>query len=168
MANEINAVAGQLWGVPVGQVYTAGPGVVIDNVHKTVRVDETVLWEDLTNTTQLYSGTTNFNLSESFMNFERIKVYYRHSFSGNMWDTSEGIVLANTDLRLGVNPQSQGDNAWTLIDRAIFNFPYTTPTKFVVTATTRAGLSISGSTVTGTTSNNGIIPMRVVGINRVA
>lgn len=36
MANEINAVAGQLFGVPVGQVYTAGPGIVIDNVHKTV------------------------------------------------------------------------------------------------------------------------------------
>lgn len=36
MANEINAVAGQLWGIPMGEVYTAGPGIKIDNVHKVV------------------------------------------------------------------------------------------------------------------------------------
>ena len=39
---EINSVAGQLVGVPVGQVYTAGPGIKIDNVNKTVSVDNTV------------------------------------------------------------------------------------------------------------------------------
>lgn len=57
MANEINAVAGQLWGVPVGQVYTAGPGIVIDNVHKTVRVG-TLEWEDVTSTMTGTSATT--------------------------------------------------------------------------------------------------------------
>lgn len=33
---EINSVAGQLVGIPVGQVYTAGPGIKIDNVNKTI------------------------------------------------------------------------------------------------------------------------------------
>lgn len=70
MANEINAVAGQLWGVPTGQVYTAGNGVVIDNVHKTVRVDETVLWSG-----SLSATGTSKPLSESIYNFERIKIY---------------------------------------------------------------------------------------------
>ena len=39
---EINSVAGQLVGIPMGQVYTAGPGIKIDNVNKTVSVDNTV------------------------------------------------------------------------------------------------------------------------------
>lgn len=38
---EINSVAGQLVGIPVGQVYTAGKGIKIDNVNKVVSVDIT-------------------------------------------------------------------------------------------------------------------------------
>lgn len=72
MANEINAVAGQLWGIPIGEVYTAGPGIKIDNVHKVVSVDETVLWED-ENGVNLNTGIT---LSESRLNFESIKLTY--------------------------------------------------------------------------------------------
>ena len=71
MANEINAVAGQLFGVPVGQVYTAGKGVVIDNVHKTVRVDETVLWENANGVT---GASFPLTLSEAPANFERIRL----------------------------------------------------------------------------------------------
>lgn len=63
---EINSVAGQLVGIPVGQVYTAGKGVVIDNVHKTVRVDETVLYDG--------TAATSVTCSESVSNFERIRV----------------------------------------------------------------------------------------------
>lgn len=36
MANEINSIAGQLVGIPMGQVYTAGDGISIDAVNKVV------------------------------------------------------------------------------------------------------------------------------------
>ena len=46
MSEQVNSVAGQLVGIPVGQVYTAGKGIKIDNVNKVVTVDETVLFEE--------------------------------------------------------------------------------------------------------------------------
>lgn len=148
---------------------TAGSGIKVTTPAAgqiQISKDETVLWEDLTNTTQLYSGSTSFDLSESYLNFDIIKVYYRHSFSGNMADCSEGVVIPNENFRLGVGGRSQGDNAWTLIDRAMFAFNTTNPTKCSVTATSRAGIQISGTTITVKSDNNGIIPIRIVGINR--
>lgn len=75
---EINSVAGQLVGIPVGQVYTAGPGIKIDNVHKTVSVDETVLFEGTDG-----NYTSGFTVSEPLANFDRIRfyVYCRESTS---------------------------------------------------------------------------------------
>lgn len=68
---EINSVAGQLVGIPMGQVYTAGPGINIDNVNKVVSVDETVLWD--ANGQVVLSGL--ITMSEPITNFERYKVY---------------------------------------------------------------------------------------------
>lgn len=75
---EINSVAGQLVGVPVGQVYTAGKGVVIDNVNKTVRTDETVLWSGL-------AGASDFplTLSESLSNFEKVEFTWIPRYQGD-------------------------------------------------------------------------------------
>ena len=60
---EINSVCGQLVGVPVGQVYTAGAGVVIDNVNKVISVG--ITWEDVTgqvtvNTSLVTAGAMHF------------------------------------------------------------------------------------------------------------
>ena len=74
---QINSVAGQLVGIPVGQVYTAGPGIKIDNVNKTVSVDETVLWEG---TLQGSNGGA-VNLVERVTNFERIRITYKWNAS---------------------------------------------------------------------------------------
>ena len=67
---EINSVFGQLVGVPVGQVYTAGPGIKIDNVNKIVSVDNTVTV--LTNLsdigTKAVSGTNWSNTSAIIAN----------------------------------------------------------------------------------------------------
>jgi hypothetical protein len=130
--------------------------------------NEVVLWEDLDNDTQLYSGNTQLALSESFLNFERIKIYYKHSFSGNMMDVSEGIVIPNTQLVLGVSPASQGNNNNTMIDRAIFIFSAQSNTTCTVAATSRAMIVISGTSITASTANSGIIPIKIVGINRVS
>jgi hypothetical protein len=43
--NNIMSVEGQLVGIPV-QEYTAGPGIVVDNVNKVISVDRT--WQDIT------------------------------------------------------------------------------------------------------------------------
>ena len=67
---QINSVYGQLVGVPVGQTYVAGPGIKIDNVNKTVSVDETVLWSG-----SLGSTGTSLPLSEATTNFEFIDIY---------------------------------------------------------------------------------------------
>lgn len=148
---------------------SAGPGVKLEKVGDTLvaSTDETVLWENLNNTTQLYSGTSTFDLSESYFNFERVKVFFKHSFS-QMGDCSEGLVISGADCRMGVSPRSQGDNTYTLIDRAFFWFPSASATKCSVIATTRAGISISGSSISVTTANNGIIPLQIIGINRTA
>ena len=39
--NQILSVEGQLVGIPL-QEYTAGPGIVVDNVNKVIKVDDTV------------------------------------------------------------------------------------------------------------------------------
>lgn len=71
---EINSVAGQLVGIPMGQVYTAGPGIKIDNVNKVVSVDETVLY---THTTVASSAVNDVLLmAEPVTNFERIRVEF--------------------------------------------------------------------------------------------
>lgn len=74
MSEQVNSVAGQLVGIPVGQVYTAGKGIKIDNVNKTVRTDETVLWEASST-----SGATSCTLSESYSNFEYLDIYFSDS-----------------------------------------------------------------------------------------
>lgn len=65
MSEQINSVAGQLVGIPIGQVYTAGKGIKIDNVNKVVTVDETVLYEDTNN-----NGVATCTLTEAATNFE--------------------------------------------------------------------------------------------------
>lgn len=43
--NNIMSLEGQLVGIPL-QEYTAGPGIVVDNVNKVISVDRT--WQDIT------------------------------------------------------------------------------------------------------------------------
>ena len=164
--NQILSVEGQLIGMP-----TAGPESFsqqqLDYLKRALGVDETVLWEDMNNTTQLYSGTTYFNLSEAYLNFERIRVYYKNSFS-QLQTMTETYVLQSGDTRLGVSGYAQADNNWTQFDRAIISFVTTDSTRMKVIATTRAGISISGSSISSTTGNGGIIPLKVIGIHRIA
>ena len=156
---EINSVAGQLVGIPMGQVYTAGPGIKIDNVNKTVSVDETVLWE--------YDGTnpqSSVTLSEAFTNFEYLDIHERWTSSG----TNCSVVrIAVSGANGAVTNMSLGNTAW-----------YVNVQKWSVSGTSLSVASahaIHGSSYTSTDiiheSNTDLIKKticKVVGIHRIS
>ena len=78
MSEQVNSVAGQLVGIPVGQVYTAGKGIKIDNVNKVVTVDETVLFDDTTMT-----GVSTCTLTEAATNFEYLDMVVGYPNNSN-------------------------------------------------------------------------------------
>ena len=160
MANEINAVAGQLWGVPVGQVYTAGPGVVIDNVHKTVRVDETVLWSG--STAVALGG--EYNLSEDVSNFERVAVYASRNPS-----TTQAPIIMVYDLSANHNitfwaPLYTATNTSSSIYVDAFGGNFAN-SKFTVTGFVRKEIR---STDIATTGSSPLSIVKIVGINRIS
>ena len=152
MSEEVNSVAGQLVGIPVGQVYTAGNGVVIDNVNKTVRVDETVLYDNGT--------TTSASLSESGYNFDRIRVYYTRAggFCQEvpMYDNPTYIQLSQT---------KSYTNGW----RSTFSYRYDfdglslTPSEYCIEAASKTDTT----TITTRTASAPTI-LKVVGVNRIS
>lgn len=96
MSEQINSVAGQLVGIPVGQVYTAGKGIKIDNVNKVVSVDETVLYE-ASSITNNEAGQV-FQLSEPITNFERVRFICENmEFAGRPLDF-EGFILSSSSV----------------------------------------------------------------------
>ena len=153
---EINSVAGQLVGIPVGQVYTAGPGIKIDNVNKVVSVDETVLWD--------YNGTrTNtFNLSESMSNFEycRFKIHSDQGYKYDFIGKDAGLVFT----LFYTHGEANAWSTWLLLD-------YTASTNNI---TVRHSKSISHSfTANSTTLGSALdthknVIIEVVGINRIS
>ena len=94
---EINSVAGQLVGIPVGQVYTAGPGIKIDNVNKTVRTDETVLWSGSIALTSMNGSGSAIQMSESLYNFEMIVVYGKPLSTHNAVKIVEFVPNSNEE-----------------------------------------------------------------------
>lgn len=152
MSEEVNSVAGQLVGIPVGQVYTAGNGVVIDNVNKTVRIDETVLYDNGT--------TTSASLSESGYHFDRIRVYY--SRAGGfcqefpMYDNPTYLQIGHT-------------NAYTNNWRSTFSYRYDfdgvslTPSAYCIEVASKTDTT----TITTRTATPPTI-LKVVGVNRIS
>lgn len=57
MANEIMSVEGQLVGIPL-QEYTAGPGIVVDNVNHIITFD-VGQWEDVATEAQYNTGAVS-------------------------------------------------------------------------------------------------------------
>ena len=165
MSEQINSVAGQLVGIPVGQVYTAGKGIVIDNVNKTVRIDETVLYNYPSNENMYDSTRKLISFPESCRNFERIRVY-----------------VVNNDYAMETFEFEPGsdDHTETFQVNTISAEPkaYVKMTTWVLTAsalTYRAGcgyyINNGGTALVSPTVNktaNYVVPYKVVGINRIA
>lgn len=149
---EINSVAGQLVGIPVGQVYTAGPGIKIDNVHKVVSVDETVLW----------SGTatnSTVTLNETADNFERITIYYRN---GDNIHNSTEVIRMSGNQNVSLTAGAVGSNAYVKFGT------------YRITGTTIEPINAQsfmiwyeGSLGAGRETNNFYV-YKVVGIHRIA
>lgn len=151
----INSVAGQLVGIPVGQVYTAGKGIKIDNVNKVVSVDETVLYDCSDN--YVY-GTKSVTLSESYKNFEVIKIL---NSKGNVQfyypANNQGVALVTlmniTNAYLWLIP-------WTFTSDTVF--AGATGKLWTVGSTTAVDVASNAG------SNRWIQPIKIIGINRIA
>lgn len=152
---EINSVAGQLVGVPIGQVYTAGKGVVIDNVNKTVRTDETVLFEE----TNYTYGRSSVTLSEDYRHFECIKIF---NSKGNVQfyypaNAQEVALFTLTNFSNGflwLIP-------WTFQNDGV-TYSGATGKLWTVGSTTAADVPSNAP------SNRWIQPTKIVGINRIS
>lgn len=152
---EINSVAGQLWGIPMGEVYTAGTGIKIDNVHKTVSVDETVLFNG-TNT-----GLIDTNLSESLQNFERFRICFNpFTTNGNAKEWKEFSWGSSSDRYPVATAHYYGTEflGWFTVFR-----PNSDGTK--ITPILNKLWIVGGTTVQDRTQ---IDVYKVVGINRVS
>ena len=152
MSNEINSVAGQLVGIPVGQVYTAGKGIKIDNVNKVVSVDETELW-----TGDLKGQNSTANLSDSVINFERIKVY-GHTDDGSEYGWSYELETygLTRHYQIGVSVSNNGWSKWF-----VFGLNGTVLTNV-------CGKALTWGSATWSNINNNWGITKVVGINRIA
>lgn len=162
---EINSVAGQLVGIPVGQVYTAGKGVVIDNVNKTVRTDETVLFEDSNGT-----GVDSGDISEAYTNFERLLIEV--GYGSQNTSLEDGYMWAMCSTR---SPYTWvqymfgagGGNQYY----AAAKIHWTSLTHFDVTHGSSILHSDSSTSVSGNTSYNANAKkcvLRIIGVNRIA
>lgn len=118
---ELNSVQTQLFGIPMNQVYTAGPGIKIDNLNKTVSVDDTVLWSSS-------PGSTTGNLSEAITNFDRIRVYwhYHENGSGAQSPCIMEIPVESTQTRYFFNVSFGGTNCYMLSIRMDFSNSFAT------------------------------------------
>lgn len=166
---EINSVAGQLVGIPVGQVYTAGEGVVVDNVHKTItsKYNETVLYDGGLNPDSVSSIT----LSETTMNFERIVIlacantqnatsnigYYRDEFSTAIIHARGGYFTTRHFFD-GESGSSTGGFTWHTIHTRWSGCDTSTWTR------KQQRLDSMGDQ----TNNNWYRPYLILGVNRIA
>ena len=155
--NSNRAIRGPVTAVPV----VAGKGVRLtadtDNNRWVVEADETVLYED----TSYTPGRTSVTLSESYKNFEIIKVF-----------TNKGdVVFLRTD-----NPQSVNTCTLTHFNGAnIWSIPWTFTDN--TTFTGAAGVMLysdSSGTIKSVTVESDAPygrweqPVKVIGINRIS
>ena len=164
MSEQVNSVAGQLVGIPVGQVYTAGKGIKIDNVNKVVSVDETVLFDTGTNNAA-NSGAT----SEAYTNFERLyfEVGVNNQTGGQ--DGYQWSICSPRSEYMWVNFMygQGGTNHYY----ATAKIHWTDATHFTVTNASAIMHTETSTGVVGNTSNNTATKtciFKIVGVNRIS
>lgn len=161
--NQILSVEGQLVGMPL-----AGPESFsqqqLDYLKRALGVDETVLYENA-NPSQILSNTS-LNLSESYLNFERIKIYLQSSAgaAANASYVVESPVFQTGITELSTLPISSTSVAMTDLDAFVFQDTATT-TCSVKSAGSRLNVKGTGTDVT---SSRGVKVYKIVGIHRIS
>ena len=163
--NSNRAIRGPVTSVPV--VARKGVRQVADteNNRWVVEADETVLYEN-SNPSQITSDT-DLTLSESYLNFEKIKLYLRAS-GGN---TTQGSYIVESPVYQNENTEVSAVCVVNAIgsvmyDMNVFLFNITAPTTCSAKSNgTRLNIASSGIS---TTANRGARIYKIVGINRVA
>ena len=150
--NNIMSIEGQLVGIPL-----AGPESFsqqqLDYLKRALGVDETVLWSGN------YESTGSITLSESFKNFELIRVEFitndNISFTSifNSAEQNTNMVLLSCYVRSAVTGLSIKASQYTLTNTTI---------------TLSRGYDVSVGQSATQTSGNKLTIKRVVGIHRIA
>ena len=171
--NQIMSVQGQLVGMPL-----AGPESFsqqqLEYLKRAMGVDETVLYDIGTASPTQITSNTNFNLSESFLNFTRIRVDYANSYgsgtisgdAGTSRQFLEGpVVSSGIELDVyGSSPAASNTNTFFDCNSFIFNPEY--PSRVTVLSTNKRR-EITDSGVLKTASR-GVKLYRVIGIGRIS
>jgi hypothetical protein len=117
------------------------------------------------------TATTTFDLSESFLNFEYIKVFYQNSFggAGAFMNSVEALIPNETsELEIPTVFPCGSDTASQSFDRNIFSFTSADPAKVTVKAAgSRVNVSTTGSSLgCANYASRGVRLLRIVGRNR--
>ena len=153
---------------------TAGTGIKVTTPAAgqiQISNDETVLY-DGSSAGQLKSDTT-IAISESYLNFEKIKFYFLASAGsvGNTQYTREAIVLRGTGslsyTEVSTGPIVSGVNGTTHTDVASFTFSTSDETHCTVKST-GIRVSVTSAGAYNTISDRGPTVLRIVGINRIS
>ncbi len=171
--NQILSVEGQLVGLPL-----AGPESFsqqqLEYLKRALGVDETVLYDIGTASPTQITSNTNFDLSESFLNFTKIRVDYANSYgsgtnsgdAGTSRQFLEGpVVSSGIEMDVyGSSPASSGANTMFDCNSFVFNPDY--PSRITVLSINKRR-EINDSAVVKTNSR-GVKLYRVIGIHRIA
>jgi hypothetical protein len=157
--NSNRAIRGPVTAVPV----VAGKGVrlVADTVNNrwVVEADETVLWDSASGS--LITTGATFNLSESYKNFERIRIVAARVTLGVV--SEYYTALGSESANMWISSSQTASDGNLLIDSATLEF--TSNTVITVLGIVRKVLSASNHS---TSTSSPMTLYKVIGINRVA
>jgi hypothetical protein len=146
----------------------AGKGVRLtadtENNRWIVEADETVLYQN-DNPSQILADT-NLTLSESYMNFEKIKLELLASAgsSANATYYVESPVLQNAITELSTLPVCSTSTQMHDLNSFVFQ---TTATTTCTVKSSGTRLNVGGAGIT-TTASRGVRVFKIVGVNRIA
>lgn len=163
--NSNRAIRGPVTAVPV----VAGKGVRLvadtENNRWVVEADETVLYEN--NSPSQIVSDTSLNLSESYLHFEKVKLYLRAS-GGNTTQGSyivESTIYQSENTEVSTLPVVNGIGS-VMYDMNVFLFDTSAPTTCSAKSNgTRLNIASTGIS---TTASRGVRIYKIVGINRIA
>lgn len=166
-ANEMGSVEGQLVGLPL-----AGPESFsiqqLAYLKRALGLDETVLYDSNSDDPSQILANTTFNLTESYLNFEKVRIYLKCSAgdTSNVSYMVEGLVRSSVATELSTIPITT--SAATLqYDCCTFAFALATPT--VCTARPYGSrIAVTNSGAFSKVASRGPSIFKIVGIHRIA